>query len=85
MSKELLREYIIDYLNEGKSATLSGQNQSDIAYALNWLRLNKLLKNASEILPLKNGGHRVVIKFKGDKKSLINKVKERFGSFILIK
>ena len=85
MSKALLQEYINSYLNEGRSATLSGQNQADIAYALNWLRLNKLLKNASAITPLSGGGHGVKIKFKGDKKSLIDKVKDRFGSFIVIK
>jgi|SaaInlV_100m_DNA_2_1039680.scaffolds.fasta_scaffold42761_1 hypothetical protein len=85
MSQGLLREYISRYINEGRSATLSGQNQADIAYAINWLRLNKVLKNASNIIELPGGGHSVVIKFKGDKKSLIDRIKSRFGSFVTIK
>ena len=81
---ELVRASLTDILNEGKSARLSGQNQSDLAYALNWLRLNKVLKNAGSIITDDSGRHHVTIKFKGDKNALINKVKSRFGAFVKV-
>jgi len=81
---ELVRASLTDILNEGKSARLSGQNQADIAYALNWLRLNKMLKNAGSITADDSGRHHVTIKFKGNKNALIDKVRSRFGTFVKV-
>lgn len=79
---QLIREYIQQVLiNESKSATLVAQNLQDIGQALNWLRLNGKLKNAGNSTK-KDNRHRVEIKFTGDKKSLIDFVKARFGIFV---
>ena len=79
-----LRQYIRLLLFEAKekkrNLTLTAQNRNDLELALQWLRLNKLIKSGGKIG--KSGDkHKVSISV-SDKARASYMVKDRFGTFI---
>ena len=58
--------------------------ETDLKLALNYLKLNKVLKHSSRIN--KDGHlHSAIVTLKIDKNSVIDLIKSRFGDFIKIK
>lgn len=82
-----LRSKIKDIIKEEKglkgNAILSG-SIGDIEQCLLWLNLNGVLKNAKGPKKRNDGKYSVVINFKGKKDKLIDLIRNRFGSFVLI-
>ena len=81
---EFIRKSIL--LEAKKSKTkrlrLRAQNKSDLTYAIGWLRLNKLLGSAGKASTASNGQHQITISYKGDRKKVVDTIKNRFGSFV---
>ena len=86
MKKVLLIEFIRhSILEESKKLLhLHAQNKADITYAIGWLRLNKLLINASQAKLSPSGQYVAQVRVKGAKQKAINVVKDRFGSFVTV-
>ena len=84
MTQSLLREMIGLTINEEKVVTLRGQNRSDLDLAIQWVRNNKKLKAAGAIEKGNDNKHVARIRVKGNKKDVLDLIKDRFGSFIIV-
>lgn len=86
MSSDILRSYVRTVLSEAAqqgTAVLSSPSSGDISQAIMWLKLNGVLRNASngtEKQP--DGTYRLLVRFYGPRDRFVELVKNRYGSFI---
>ena len=70
---------------KSKTATIIASYRTDLNLALNWAKLNKMIKSHGETRELQNS-YAVSVKLKkGSKSDLRNLLKDRFGVFIKVK
>jgi len=70
---------------KAKIATIVASYQTDLELALNWARLNKMIKGRGAVRELEDS-YAVTVKIKkGTKADLRNLLKDRFGVFIKVK
>jgi len=78
--KQYIRLLLFEAREKKRKLTLTSQNRSDLGVALQWLRLNKLIRSSGKIRKA-GDKHKVTISV-SDKARASYMVKDRFGTFV---